>query len=198
MGEDLARAFVSFFAIVDPVGNVVVFHLLTRTLDHTKRLQVAFFTIGAALALLALFSVGGKEVLDFLGISTESFQVAAGLLLLPPAFRLVTSGQSIDETEQERAEPFELALVPLAIPLLAGPGALAAAISFSDDFGSGTTVLALTLVLAVTLMAFAVAEQLFRRLGAPLLRVMARIVGILLFAIAIDFVLEGARTFFDT
>lgn len=197
MGEDLARAAISFFAIVDPIGNVVVFHLVTRTLAPRRRLEVAAYACASAFAMLAVFSAGGKELLDFLGISTESFKVAAGLLLLPPAFRLVTQGQSMDVSEQERVTPLELALVPLAMPLLAGPGALAAAVSFSDSAGIGTTVLAVALVLAFAFAAFAAAEWLFDRLGAPFLRVLARIVGILLFAIAIDFVLEGSRSFYE-
>lgn len=197
MGEDLARASVSFFAIIDPVGNVVVFHLLTRALTVSRKLQVGAAAVATAFALLAVFSVGGRELLDFLGISTDSFKVAAGLLLLPPAFRLVMQGQSMDITEQESVTPVELALVPLAMPLLAGPGALAAAISFSDSFGTGTTMLAAALVLGFTFVVFAGAQVLFERLGAPALRLLARIVGILLFAIAVDFVLEGSRAFFE-
>lgn len=198
MGADLGRAFVSFFAIIDPVGNVIVFHLLTQGLSFSRRMQVAVAAVLAALVLLAAFSVGGVEVLDILGIDTESFKVAAGLLLLPPAFALVTRGQSMGAEREEAVQPVELALVPLATPLLAGPGALAASISFSQSVGSGTAVLAVTLVLALALAAFLSAEWLFRRLGAPLLRLLARIVGILLFAIAVDFVLEGAKAFFDT
>jgi multiple antibiotic resistance protein len=197
VGEDLARASVSFFAIVDPIGNVVVFHLLARSLDRPRRLQVAAGAAVAALAMLAVFSAGGRELLDFLGISADSFKVAAGLLLLPPAFRLVTQGQSMDPREAHAATPVELALVPLAMPLLAGPGALAAAISFSNSVGRGTTVLAAAIVLGVTFLAFATSEWLFQRLGAPVLRLLSRVVGILLFAIAIDFVLEGANAFFD-
>ncbi|MDZ4277683.1 MAG: MarC family protein [Dehalococcoidia bacterium] len=197
MGEDLARAFVSFFAIVDPLGNVVVFYLLTQRFDAPRRLQVAAAAIATAFLMLVLFSVGGTEVLDVLGISPDSFQVAAGLLLLPPAFQLITHGQSMETDAQQALAPIELALVPLATPLLAGPGALAAAISFSDSVGAGTTILGLTLVLIIAFLLFVVAEWLFRLVGPVLMRLLSRIVGILLFAIAIDFILEGARAFFD-
>lgn len=197
MGEDLARVFVAFFAIIDPVGNVVVFHLLTQRMDLRAKLQVATAAVLAAGVMLVVFALVGTEVLDFLGISPDSFKVAAGLLLLPPAFSLVMRGQSMEAEQQGRFKPVELALVPLATPLLAGPGALAAAISFSDQFGAGTTVLGLALVLVIAFSAFAAAAQLFGLLGEAVIRVLSRIVGILLFAIAIDFILEGTRTFFD-
>jgi MarC family membrane protein len=193
----LAQALVSFFAILDPLGNILVFHLFTRGLTfHQKLLAAAIATIAAFLMLLA-FSLGGQEVLDFLGISQESFQVAAGLLLLPPAYRLVAEGQPAAVDENRRVEPLDFALVPLATPLIAGPGALAATTSFSQSVGTGTTLAAISIILLITFVAFAAADWLFRLAGAAVLQVMSRIVGIVLFAIAVDFVLDGVRDFVE-
>jgi multiple antibiotic resistance protein len=193
----LAQALVSFFAILDPLGNILVFHLFTRGLTfHQKLLAAAIATIAAFLMLLA-FSLGGQEVLDFLGISQESFQVAAGLLLLPPAYRLVAEGQPAPVDENRRVEPLDFALVPLATPLIAGPGALAATTSFSQSVGTGTTLAAISIILLITFVAFAAADWLFRLAGAAVLQVMSRIVGIVLFAIAVDFVLDGVRDFVE-
>ena len=197
MGEDFGRAFVSFFAIIDPLGNAVVFHLFTRDLPYDRKVLVAVVSILAAAALLILFSLAGQEVLEFLGISEDSFKVAAGLLLLLPAYRLVEHGQPMDAGDRAGADPLQVALVPLATPLLAGPGALAAAISFSDSFGVGVTVGALNAVLAGCFLLFIAAERLLHLLGPSFMRVVARLVGILLFAIAIDFILEGADAFFN-
>ena len=193
----MAQAIVSFFAIIDPVGNILVFHLFTRGFELRQKLVAAIIAIAAAFAMLVAFSLGGQEVLDFLGISAESFQVAAGLLLLPPAYRLVTEGQPVGVEEGHQPDPLDFALVPLATPLIAGPGALAATTSFSETLGTGTTLVAVSIVLLVTLVAFAAADWLFRVAGASLLRLMSRIVGIVLFAIAVDFVLEGARDFVE-
>ncbi|HXH21335.1 MAG TPA: MarC family protein [Dehalococcoidia bacterium] len=194
--DDLARAFVSFFAIIDPVGNVLVFHLFTRTLSQRDRLLTAAVAVGAAFVMLTAFSLGGHEGLDLLGISQDGFKVAAGLLLLPSAYRLVMEGQPA-EGDGTPSHPLDLALVPLATPLIAGPGALAATISFSDTLGQDVTVGAFSLVLALSFAAFAAAGALFQLLGAPFLRLLARLVGIVLFAIAVDFVLDGARAFFE-
>jgi multiple antibiotic resistance protein len=136
-------------------------------------------------------------VLEFLGISPDSFKVAAGLLLIPPAYRLVAEGQPTPVDEGAKPDPMDFALVPLATPLIAGPGALAATTSFSDSVGTATTLGAIAIVLLVTLVSFAAADWLFRLAGAPLLKVMSRIVGIVLFAIAVDFVLEGAVAFIE-
>lgn len=196
MGDDLPRAFVSFFAIIDPIGNILVFYLLTRHLDPRQQLQAAVVAVVAAAAMLVIFSVSGQEVLDFLGITGDSFKVAAGLLLLLPAYYLVARGQPIEVMEEEAMEPVEVALVPLATPLLAGPGAIATAISFSKTIGPETTILAMMLVLALSLLLFIAAGWLFLRLGASALRLLSRLVGILLFAIAVDLVLDGLAAIF--
>jgi len=196
MGEDLPRAFISFFVIIDPIGNVAVFYLLVRSLPLSRRLHAAIIAVGAAFFLLLLFSLAGREVLDFLGISPDSFKVAAGLLLLLPAYRLVERGQPMEVAGQEELDPLQLALVPLATPLIAGPGALATAVSLSQTLGAGTTILGMSLVLFVSFVLFAGATWVFLLLGPSVLRLLSRLVGILLFAIAVDFVLEGLSAIF--
>lgn len=196
MGEDLARAFISFFAIVDPIGNVTVFYLLARPFTVSRRLQVAAVAVGTAFGLLALFAFAGREVLDFMGISVDSFKVAAGFLLLPTAYRLVERGQSIDVTDEGELDPVQLAMAPLATPLIAGPGALATAISLSDTLGRTPTVLGMGLVLLLSFVAFAAGAWLFQALGTSLLRLLSRMMGILLVAIAADFILDGLSATF--
>jgi multiple antibiotic resistance protein len=197
MNEDFARAFVSFFAIIDPIGNVLVFYLLTQNLPQRQRLLVALAATTTAWTMLVLFVLAGHEVLDFLGISFDSFKTAAGLLLLLPAYRLVSEGQPMDITRARENDPLQIALVPLATPLIAGPGALAIAISFADTLGATTTILSSGAVLGLSLAMFAASGVLFLWLGQSVLRLLSRLVGILLFAIAVDLVLEGLRAFFD-
>jgi multiple antibiotic resistance protein len=144
--------------------------------------------------MLLAFALAGDNVLDFLAISQESFQVAAGLLLLLPAFMLVTEGQP-QRDEPAPHSPLDFALVPLATPLIAGPGALAATTSFSQTVGRETTLAAISIVLLITFVAFLTAEALFDLLGEALLKLISRLVGIVLFAIAVDFVMDGIRDF---
>ncbi len=146
---------------------------------------------------MVVFSFSGVEVLEFLGISPPSFRVAAGALLVLPAYRMVERGESMEvPTREDRADVLAVALVPLAIPLLVGPGALAATVSFSQTMGAGVAVTAAGAVLAGCWLVFVAAEAVFRLLGEAVLRLLTRVVGILLMAIAVDFVLEGASAFF--
>jgi len=191
----MAQAVVSLFAILDPLGNILVFYLFARRFSTRQKLEAATIAVAASFVLLIAFALGGQKVLDFLGISAASFQVAAGLLLLIPAYRLVAEGQPADEKQEAPVSPLDFALVPLATPLIAGPGALAATASFAETLGRPETIAAVSIVLAITFVCLMAADLLARLLGAPLLRLMARVVGILLFAIAVDFVMDGIRDF---
>jgi len=193
----MAQALVSLFAILDPLGNILVFYLYARTFSTRQRIEAAAIAVAASFVMLAAFAVFGSEVLDFLGISQASFRVAAGLLLVIPAYNLVMEGQPGAGHNAGPSSPLDIALVPLATPLIAGPGALAATASFSESIGFGETIAAVTIVLGITFVALSAAEPLFKLLGAPLLRLMARVVGILLFAIAVDFIFDGILEFVE-
>jgi multiple antibiotic resistance protein len=192
-----AEAFVVFLAIIDPIGNIIVFQLFTASYSRAPKLVAAAVSILAAFAMIASFSLGGQAVLDFLGISSGSFRVAAGLLLIPPAYRLVMEGQPHAGNGASPDDPLDFALVPMATPLVAGPGALAATTSFAQLAGSSTTIAAAGAVLMITLAGFVAADLLFKLAGTTVPRLLARAVGILLFAIAVDFVLDGTREFID-
>jgi multiple antibiotic resistance protein len=194
----MAQAFVSLFIIIDPIGNILVFHLYSAHFERRDRLTAATVDVLAAFIMLATFSAGGQEALDFLGISNASFSVAAGLLLLPPAYRLVMEGEPTPSNADHSRSPLDFALVPLATPLIAGPGALASTASFAGSEGTLETIGAVALVLAITFVAFSTAGTIFRLLGEPFLRLASRIVGIILFAIAVDFVLDGLQVVFNT
>src|SRR5690606_20567288 len=180
-----------------PIGNILVFHLYSRHFGTRQRLIAATIAVAAAFVMLATFSFGGQEALEFLGISNASFSVAAGLLLVPPAYRLVAEGEPAPSDADHSREPIDFALVPLATPLIAGPGALAATASFALSEGQAETVGAVAIVLAITFAAFALASTLFKLLGEPFLRLASRVIGIVLFAIAVDFILDGLQVVFE-
>ncbi|MEX0683171.1 MAG: MarC family protein [Dehalococcoidia bacterium] len=196
MSEDLARSFVAFFVIIDPVGNLVVFNLMTNKMAFAQRMQVAVIAVVAAGTMLIGFALGGHEMLDFLNISDAAFQVAAGALLLIPAYRLVTQGQFYESPAEATPAPADIALVPMATPLMAGPGALASATSLSETAGRDDTIPAIVLVLLVSFAAFVLAERVFGLLGASTMRLLTRLVGIILVAIAVQFVIDGLRASF--
>lgn len=194
----MLQALLSFFAILDPVGNILVFHLYSLSFTTRQRLTAAVIAVSAAFLMLLAFSLGGDKALEYLGISQESFRIAAGLLLLPPAYRLVMEGQPMEDDRRRPVQPLDFALVPLAMPLIAGPGALAATTTLSARVGTGNTLAAITIILLVTLVAFAAAGEVFRLAGEAVLKLVSRIIGIVLFAIAVDFVLDGVKEFART
>ncbi|HEY8491388.1 MAG TPA: MarC family protein [Dehalococcoidia bacterium] len=197
LSDDLLRGLVSFFVVIDPVGNLLIYHVLTQDLDRKGRVAVAAGSTGVAFLTILLFVLGGTAVLDYLNISVSSFQISAGVLLAPSAFRLVEYGQPLNfEQAAEDVTPLQLTVVPLAIPLLAGPGALATAVSFASVLGRAETLVSAGLVLALSAAVFLVGGRIFQLLGPALLRVLSRLVGIALMAIAVDFIVEGLADIF--
>ncbi len=195
MGE-FARALVVFFAVLDPIGNLIVFHAITRVMDRSERVLAAVLSAVAAFAILLVFALTGTVILDYLGISLGSFQVSAGLLLTLSAVPMVQRGEPVHPSVAGAATPLQLALVPLATPLLAGPGAAATTVTLTDLLGRWTTVAAAGCILAATVVLFMAASWILDRFAATLVPVLTRVVGILLTAIAVDLVLDGLHAVF--
>ena len=189
--EDFVRVLVAMFVIIDPLGNLVVFHLLTERFTRRERAQTIAVAIIAAAVMLVAFSAGGTGALALLGISDASFRVAAGLLLLPTVYNLVVQGELPHTHDSAVLDPLQMGLVPLAVPLLAGPGALAAVVAYSASLGRVTTITATLCVLLLCAAGFAMASWLFSLANGAAMRLLARLIGLVVFAIATEFVLSG-------
>ena len=107
------------------------------------------------------------------------------------AYNLVVNGELTEATHHPGLDPFQLALVPMAMPLMTGPGALATVVTYSDTLGRSTTLLAAGCVLLVCATGFVLSAPLFRWLGGSFIRLLTRVVGLVVFAIATEFVLGG-------
>lgn len=191
MPDDLLRALFGFFAIIDPIGNILVFEAVAGRANARRRTLIAALAVATAFVLIALFALGGERFLDLMGISSESFQIAAGVLLILPAIRLVEQGELFDGSVPATAPALDAAIVPLALPMLSGPGALALSASLSDQFGAGLTIFAAACILALSFVVFAAAGVVVRIAHPAVLRAAARIIGVLLMAIAVDFIVSG-------
>jgi len=186
----LITAFITMVVIIDPVGNTPVFLALTAGESAPRRRRFAIQAVLAAAAVIFLFAFFGHYVLDYLGISMESLTVAGGILLGIVALDMMKG--KLDSSEQTAGGAANVALVPLGTPLLAGPGAVVAAMllmSGSEGSGSKTLVAAgILAALAVVWLALLTASglvKLFRDTGIDLL---TRVMGILLAAIAVEFI----------
>lgn len=193
-GDLFAQVFVTTLVILDPVGNVPVFLSLTRN-EPGRRGRAALQATLVAAAVIFVFALFGERLLDLLSISVESLQVSGGLVLVLVALELLgTGGNGADRDPLVTGNP---ALVPLGTPLLAGPGAIAAAMVYmrrAEDGGDAATVAgALLLALVAVYVALRFAVVVARVLGDNGIELLSRIVGLVLAAIAVQLVAEGVE-----
>ena len=189
MGTLFLKAFITMFVIIDPIGNVPVFLILTR--DGGRRAWLAFQGVLAAGLLVLGFGLFGQGLLRYLAISIPSLQVAGGLLLILLALEELRGEFSVKEANAN------VAMVPLATPFLAGPGAISAIMVFflqePSTSARSVIVAALVLVLILTWLALWLSEVVRRLLRDTGIEFLTRVMGLLLAAIAVEFIAEGIR-----
>jgi multiple antibiotic resistance protein len=201
MVDILLSGFVTLFVIVDPLGLVPLFLAVTPGASAGERRSIAVRSCVIAFVILALFAVAGTALLQGLGITLGAFRVAGGLFLFWIGFELVFERRrERHERSAERAvddpEVADVAAFPLAIPLIAGPGAISAVILLSGNLPTVTgrvgLVAIIFAVMAATVGFLAVANRIDRFLGVTGRAVISRLLGVLLAALAVQFVADGA------
>ena len=192
--SEFSRAALGLFAAVAPAGALPAFALLARNADAVQRTRLASLVGLIAFALMAGTAALGDPFLDWLDISPENFQLSAGLVMLPLALRLLWSGESMTLPREVDRPLRRVWLVPLTVPLVAGPASLVAALSYGTRFGLGPTLGAAALVLTLTALAFAAAPQLRRSLGTPGISALGRLTGVLLVVVAIELLVDGVQS----
>ena len=204
----ILNAFVTLFVTIDPPGLAPIFLALTAGMNRTERYSVALRGVVIAFGVLVAFALFGIVVLDTMGITIHAFRVAGGLLLFYIAFEMVF------EKRQERHEKSSrtaitkdhianIAVFSLAIPLIAGPGAISATILLATDLGHDWQPMLLllgviVLVLLLVLVAFVAAEFIDKYLGTTGRTILTRLLGVLLAALAVQFVADGALALFGS
>jgi multiple antibiotic resistance protein len=187
------ETFVTLFVISDPIGNAPIFVSITRRLEPRQRQDAALRATIAAGALIIGFAVFGELILRYLHVSLGSLSIAGGLLLMLVALEMLRGA----DFDGDPNAPENVALVPLATPLVAGPGAIATAIVLwrnHPTVGGHLSVL-LAIVLAVSCVgaALLLAERMTRALSPAILSFLTRVFGLLLSAIAVQLVVDGVR-----
>jgi multiple antibiotic resistance protein len=199
VAPSVLSAFVTLFVTIGPVETAAIFTSLTAGVHRPERRKLAVRSIAIAGLVLLLFAVAGQVLLGLLHISLPAFRVAGGVLLLLQALTLTFSSpglSSISEGEKSEArEPGDIAVFPLAFPLIAGPGALSAIVLLmgrTSGLVEGGAVLAmLGLCLALTYVAMLASDWLVGRLGRTGADVIGRVSGVLLAALAVQFIFDG-------
>ncbi len=202
--EFLKTAFITMFVAIDPPGLIAIFLGVTAGMSAAARKATATHAVIVALAILVAAAWGGQAVLDLLGITVPAFRIAGGLLLFYIAFEMVfekrVERKSQSAEEAVVADPKNVAVFPLAIPMMAGPGAITATILQASAAGDSTLNMltlmgVLTAVIGICLVCFLLATKLDRLLGNTGRVVLSRLLGLLLSALAIQIIGDGVTAF---
>ncbi|MFE0015567.1 MarC family protein [Mesorhizobium sp. NPDC059054] len=200
--ESLFNAFVTLLVTIDPPGLAPLFLAVTRGMNREQRSQVSVRASIIGFMVIALFAVAGASILSVFGITLPAFRVAGGFLLFFIAFEMVF------ERRQDRKEKsadvaitkdhiHNIAAFPLAIPLIAGPGAISATVLLSSSFqGIGGQLSLLGIILAcllITYLVFVLAERIDGILGQTGRSILTRLLGVILAALAVQFVADGIK-----
>ena len=188
---ELSRAAIALFIIVDPFGNIPIFEGLTQNIPDAQKKKIYNTATVVGMALLLVFAFTGQEIFSFFGLSIYSFEVAGGLLLLIIAIRILITGNIHEDTES----PESLGAVPIAIPLLVGPGAITTTILNLQAYGIVIATLAVLIVLSLTWVILRYINGIYKFLGKTGSLVIARVMALLIAAIAVQYILTGVTHF---
>jgi len=206
MIEVFGSALVTFLVIIDPPGCAPIFASLTRGTPANHRRSMAIRSSLIAWAILIFFALLGRPMLHALGISLASFRIAGGIMLFMIALDMVFERRT--QRRESRAQSIEgtpeaedISVFPMAIPMIAGPGSIASAmlwVSRADGPEQVAAVLAaITVVMLLTLLALLAAGPIMKVIGEKLEAMITRILGVLLAALAAQYVIDGVKASFS-
>jgi multiple antibiotic resistance protein len=192
--------FMGFFAIMNPIANVPIFLGLTSDNDEKTTVAVALRSLMLAFLIVTIFSVAGKIIFDLFGITLSAFRITGGLLVFFIGFHMLQGNQSkvqhpSEEDKQKSQEAaLSVAVSPLGMPILAGPGTITTAMNFSAGGGLMevvVTIAVFALLCVITYFLFIFGEKLVSYIGASALGVITRMMGLILAVIGTQMVIEG-------
>lgn len=201
MIEALISVFVTLFVVIDPIGVAPLFMSLTPTETVVERRRLALKGVGIGSAILFVFGLFGEALFEALGIGMPAFRIAGGILLVLLSIDMLMARDSglrnttEDETE-EGAKRADISVFPLAIPLIAGPGALTSIVLLMSNVEGDRVMQAMVLatmavVLLLTLLCLMAASTLMKILGVTGVNVITRVFGIITAALGVQFVIDG-------
>lgn len=196
----LITSFTTLLVVIDPPAQTPIFVALTQGMDRQMRRVIAIRACLTAAGILAMFAAFGEAVLSFIGISMEAFRVAGGVLLFLTALDMLferrTKRRENSAEEEEHPDP---SVFPLGIPLIAGPGAIATMILLAGQNpgieGLAVVIGMMLIVVAMVFVTYLTSGAVARLLGKTGLNVLTRLLGMLLAALSVQFILDGLKAF---
>jgi multiple antibiotic resistance protein len=187
-GDNILKYTIALFVVMDPIGTVPLFIALTKNMKKEERKAVSKVAVFTAGVLLILFAVAGTQILSIFGITISSFMIAGGVLLFIVSMELLTHGA----WRFGGTVSGESGVVPLAFPLLAGPGAITSVIISFQAAGLVVTILSIAIVIGVTYIILLLVNPIYRVLGRQGSMIITRVFAVLVAAIAVQYVVQGA------
>ncbi|KQI69763.1 MarC family transcriptional regulator [Loktanella sp. 3ANDIMAR09] len=198
----LITAFTAMFIVIDPLGLAPLFVAMTQGMTRRQRQAIAIRACLVSIGLLLIFAFSGEALLDFIGISMPAFRIAGGVLLFLTALDMLFERRQArrEDNSSDHVDPdSDPSIYPIAIPLIAGPGSIATIILLTGQtdsaLGFGAVLGIMVLVIGIVFVLFMAAGLLERLLGKTGINVVTRLLGMLLAALAVQFILDGLRGF---
>ena len=199
--SELIPVFIFFFAVIDPIGSVPVFIATTTGFDAKAKRHIAYKAIIAATGILLFFIVAGEYLLSAMGIPLSAFEIAGGIVLFLFALTMIF-GEGKAKSELRMAKSVtETAIFPLAVPSIASPGAMLAAVMLTENARytleeQATTAGIMLSVLLITLILLMTAGPIHKIIGNGGANIVSRVMGLILASVATASILEGIKTYF--
>lgn len=193
-------AFGSLFAVLNPFATLPPFLAMTQTNTAAERRAMAERGCLIAAGVLIAFSLSGMRILNFFGVTVPAFQIAGGLVLVRVAFELLQGGRSLKVTDVERyegAQKDDISITPLGVPILCGPATITAGILVASQaltwLHTGIVVLVIALIYAGIFIVLRIAADYFHHIGETPIKISSRLMGLILVAVSVQFVVDGIR-----
>ena len=192
--------FMGFFAIMNPVANTPVFLGLTDGYDRQTKNAIALRAVALAFLLILIFCLAGKLIFHLFGITLAAFRLTGGILVFVIGYHMLQGNQSSMHSPGDgksggsKKDPLSIAVTPLAIPILGGPGTIATAMNYASAGGVGEmviTIAAFAVLCVITYAFFVFGERLVRFLGSGGLNVITRLMGLILAVIGVQMLIAG-------
>lgn len=187
--QDLLRTTVALIVVMDPIGLVPILISLTSEMSREEQRRTLNLTLITATTILLVFALLGQELLNLFSISLESFSIAGGLLLLILSFQVLLTGFKIEVSSS-------IGAVPLAFPLLVGPGAITILMLSLQRYGIIVSLVSASIAIFFTAIVFSLINLIYKILGELGSTVITKVMAIFTAAIAIQFIIEGVKAFF--
>lgn len=199
----ILTVFAGLFATIDPLGNLPLFISLTAGADDKLRGKIALKSSLYGLIILVVFALFGKYIFEVFQITIPAFKIAGGILLFCIGFFMIFPKESNGQQEVKQDEKYyhDIAISPLAIPLIAGPSSIVAIMNFvSDAHGlmmEGIVVIFAFIICALTYVLFLTSKYIVKYLGESIINVISKLMGLILTILAVDMIIEGVKLSFN-